>query len=71
MGRRLETFEDLAGLGVEHFQHLFQALEGAQLVDIMRITGFSSVCGGGRKPLSDGRGYRRGAKTGNAEFSEG
>ena len=38
MGRSLETFEDLASLGVEHFQHLFQAQEGAQLMEIMRIT---------------------------------
>ena len=38
MGRRLESFEDLVGLGVEHFQHLFQAPEGAQLMDIMRLT---------------------------------
>ena len=38
LGRRLESFEDLAGLGVEHFQHLFQALVDAQLVDILRIT---------------------------------
>ena len=38
LGRRLEYFEDLAGLGVEHFQHLFQAPVDAQLVDIMRIT---------------------------------
>ena len=29
LGRSLETFEDMAGLGVEHFQHLFQAPEGS------------------------------------------
>ena len=38
LGRRLESFEDLAGLGVEHFQQLFRAPEGAQQVEIMRIT---------------------------------
>ena len=37
LGRSLETFEDMASLGVEHFQHLFQAPEGSQLVEIMHI----------------------------------
>ena len=27
----------MAGIGVEHFQHLFRAPEGTQLVEIMRI----------------------------------
>ena len=37
MERSHETFEDMATLGVEHFQQLFQAPEGSQLVEIMRI----------------------------------
>ena len=37
LGRRFETFEDMADIGVEHFQHLFQAPEGTQLVEIMCI----------------------------------
>ena len=37
MGRSHETFEDMAAIGVEHFQQLFQASKGSQLVEIMCI----------------------------------
>ena len=37
MGRTHETFEDMASLGFEHFQQLFQAPEGSQLMEIMHI----------------------------------
>ena len=36
-GRRRESFEELAGTGVEHFQNLFKAPTRAHIAEIMRI----------------------------------